>query len=217
VNCSPEVRPLVDHSWQTNAFGWSESVRLVHGVNKEIASTSVTYPRPLIVCIEEHISSMNRVSLWPVRAILLILLAQASNAAKLEAFSIDSPQCHAGSIKNTGQIPSLGALKSVNTASACLIEGGLCSKGSSVSETSVAALSKLLGKHGFSVELWLQPVRTLVASTPIISFGADKVSAYLCANNFAVPPFLFCTTRPFCDTSRIVCRSARTRPLLKKT
>jgi hypothetical protein len=107
-------------------------------------------------------------------------------AVKLEAFMVDAQQCNFGAIKNGGSYSSLGAIAKHSSKNDCLLAGGFRSDTPAVSQNSVAELSKMIGGKGFTIEMWIQPLRQLGSAAPMIAFGADKISPYPCANNFVV-------------------------------
>jgi hypothetical protein len=127
-----------------------------------------------------------RVLLYWIYVVLPILLKACLTDGKLEAFLVDPTECRSGYIPDTGTNRSLGVLQSYMSQKSCLAAGGLQPGSTLVSKSTVEVLSKRLGKGGFSIELWMQPARRLAAMAPILAFGADKVSAYPCANNFVV-------------------------------
>jgi hypothetical protein len=137
----------------------------------------------------------------------------------VDAFVVDAGQCNTGHITNIGLLNTLDELRGYNIQGDCLPAGGFQPGTAATSKGTLASLSKRLGSKGFSVELWIQPLRRLVSATaPILSFGGDKVSTYACANNFVVygPQLpLLCLHKPvLCFTYRSV-RTLRYRVTLR--
>jgi hypothetical protein len=118
--------------------------------------------------------------------LLAAVLCRPILTKKIDIFVVGSGQCNTGHISNAGSLNTLDDLSGYSVGGNCLPAGGFQSGSSALSKGTVGSLRNKLGSKGFSVELWVQPLRKLVSAAPILSFGGDKVSAYACANNFVV-------------------------------